>query len=127
MKKLSMALVIVMGVLVVALTRAEQDDKPADGGKAPRAEDARPVKGPHIAIEPDIYDFGKAVQHKTLTTELSIRNTGNEDLVIETVTTSCGCTAAVAGEKTIKPGASTPLRVDLETRAAVGKLERQVI
>ena len=31
------------------------------------------------------------------------------------------------GEKTIKPGGTTPLHVELQTRTAVGKIERTVI
>jgi hypothetical protein len=43
------------------------------------------------------------------------------------VTTSCGCTAAVPGEKLVKPGGSTPLHVELQTRSAVGKIERTIL
>src|SRR5262245_8663697 len=102
-----------------------KESAPAKSAAAP----ARPApqKGPRIAVEPAEFDFGKSLQNKELTREFSIRNFGNEDLVIDNVSTSCGCTAAVPGEKTVKPGGSTPLDVKLQTRTATGKIERSVL
>ena len=45
--------------------------------------------------------------------EFLIRNHGRADLVIESVVSTCGCTAALTDSKTVKPGGSTPLRVTL--------------
>ena len=92
------------------------------------AESAKPpAKGPRIAVEPGAFDFGKALKNRSLTKEFSIRNFGTEDLVIENVSTTCGCTAALADTKVVKPGASTPLRVTLETRNYSGHVERKVL
>jgi hypothetical protein len=88
---------------------------------------AAPAKGPRIRIEPASFDFGKAVQNKTLQKEFSIRNFGATDLVIENVSTTCGCTAALLADKVVKPGSTTPLRVSLETRTYTGKVERTVL
>jgi hypothetical protein len=85
------------------------------------------AKGPRLSVEPASFDFGKAVQNKTLQKEFSIRNFGGSDLVIENVSTTCGCTAALLSDKVVKPGSSTPLRVSLETRNYSGKMERTVL
>jgi len=85
------------------------------------------AKGPRIVVEPAQFDFGKVVQNKTLQKEFSIRNFGSEDLVIENVSTTCGCTAALLADKVVKPGSTTPLRVSLETRTYTGKVERKVL
>jgi hypothetical protein len=94
-----------------------------------RAQEAKsaPAKGPKIVVEPTTFDFGKAVQNKTLQKEFSIRNFGTADLVIENVSTTCGCTAALLADKVVKPGGTTPLRVSLETRTYSGKVERKVL
>jgi len=94
------------------------------------AQEARPQaagKGPKIVVEPPSFDFGAALQNKVLEKELLIRNAGTEDLVIENVATTCGCTVAELDTKTIKPGAQTPLRVKLETRTNQGKIVKNVI
>lgn len=91
------------------------------------AEEAKPVPGPRIAVEPAGHDFGDAFPQKTLTKEFSIRNFGSVDLVIENVQTSCGCTVADLETKVVKPGGSTPLRVSLQTRGTSGRIAKSVL
>jgi Protein of unknown function (DUF1573) len=91
--------------------------------QAPKPSPARP----HLAVEPDAFDFGVVLQNKTLTKEFLLKNFGGADLVIEGVSTTCGCTAAIPGSRTLKPGAETTLRVTLETRTSKGPIERRVL
>jgi hypothetical protein len=119
--KTALALTLVLGL--VGPAAAQDASKPAgDKKKAPTE-----ARGPRISVEPASFDFGKSVQNKTLTKEFSIRNFGSEDLVIENVSTTCGCTAALLDTKMIKPGGTAPLRVTLETRAYSGKVERKIL
>ena len=83
--------------------------------------------GPRIAIEPATFDFGAALPNKTLSKEFLIRNFGGSDLVIESVSTTCGCTVGKLDTRTLKPGAAVPLRVSLETRTYSGALQRAVL
>ena len=89
------------------------------------AEDEAPA--PRIRVEPERFDFGNVLPEKTLRKEFTIRNFGNAPLELENVSTTCGCTAAIAGTKKIEPGGSTPLRVTFETRRFTGKVERRVL
>lgn len=93
------------------------------------AEETKPVQAPHgprLSVEPASFDFGKALPNRTLEKEFNLRNFGDEELVIEKVTTSCGCTVTQLDTKLLKPGASTPLRVKLETRSAQGRILKSV-
>ncbi len=84
--------------------------------------------GPRIRVEPASFDFGRALPSRTLQKEFSLRNVGDEDLVIERVTTTCRCTGAIAGETTLKPGRRTTLTVKLQTNQNDrGRLERSVL
>jgi hypothetical protein len=87
------------------------------------------VPAPKISVEPAAFDFGKALPGKTLEKQFSIRNFGDADLVIEGISTTCGCTAGLMDDahKVLKPGASGQLRVRLETREYSGKLVRSVL
>jgi uncharacterized protein DUF1573 len=114
------AWLFLMAALLLVPAGAE-DTKKAAAAPAPEG------KGPRISVEPQSFDFGKAVQNKTLSKEFSIKNYGTEDLVIENVSTTCGCTAALLDSKVVKPGGSTPLRVTLETRTYSGKVERKIL
>jgi hypothetical protein len=84
-------------------------------------------KTPRIRVEPETFDFGKALPARTLRKEFTLSNFGDAALVIENVSTTCGCTAALASDTKLAPGSSTVLRVTLETRSYSGKLERQVL
>lgn len=97
----------------------------AASGPALAADEA--PKAPSIRVEPEGFDFGRALPAKTLRKEFVLRNFGDGDLVIEDVKTTCGCTAALASEKRVPPGGSTQLLVTLETRSYTGKVERQVL
>lgn len=82
---------------------------------------------PIVRVEPGGFDFGRALPGRTLRKEFSLRNAGDAELVIDGVSTTCGCTAAIAGAKRLAPGRSTPLTVTLETRDYRGHVERKVL
>jgi len=83
-------------------------------------------KGPRIAVEPPSFNFGEALKGKELAKEFSIRNFGNEDLLIQGVTTTCGCTVADGYARVVKPGGSTPLQVKLRTQGT-GRIVKSVL
>lgn len=107
---------VLLGLLAAALLAA--------GAASGRTEEQ---KTPRIRVEPETFDFGKALPAKTLRKEFTLSNFGDAALVIENVSTTCGCTAALASDTKLAPGSSTMLRVTLETRSYSGKLERQVL
>lgn len=82
---------------------------------------------PRIRVEPSSFDFGKVKPRRTLRKEFRVLNLGERDLVIERISRSCGCTAATADAMTLGPGASTPLRVSVETRDSSGEIEHRVV
>ena len=84
---------------------------------------------PKISVEPTYFDFGNALPEKTLEKQFSIRNFGDADLVIDKITTTCGCTAGLLDDdsKVLKPGKSGQLRVRLQTRDYAGKVVRSVM
>ena len=92
--------------------------------------DVPPVSGPRIAVEPPSFDFGKVRPEMDLHREFSIRNFGTADLVVESVSTSCGCTVTDPPppvKMVVKPGASQPLRVTLTTPANPGRISKSVL
>jgi len=89
--------------------------------------DEKPAAAPRIRVEPETFDFGKAQAGKSLRKDFTIRNFGDAELVIEGVSTTCGCTAALAAQSRIEPGGRTLLRVTFDTRTFSGKVERQVL
>lgn len=120
------AWVLMAAVLTLAGSAAVRAEDPKPQGTRPEA--AKPAAGgPRLAVEPPSFDFGKAIQQKTLQKEFAIRNLGDADLVLDSVTTSCGCTVADGYSKLVKPGSSTRMLVSLQTRASTGKLQKSVL
>ena len=85
------------------------------------------AKAPRIRVEPEVFDFGRALPSRTLRKDFRIRNFGDAPLTIDGVSTTCGCTAALAAESRVEPGGSTVLRVTLQTRRDFGRVEREVL
>jgi len=115
---------LLWGVLVAAGAVGAVAQAPAP---APTPKPAVSPSGPRIAVEPTSFDFGEALPNKTLTKEFLVRNFGGSDLVIESISTTCGCTVGQLDTRTLKPGMAVPLRVSLETRTYSGALQRAVL
>lgn len=57
-----------------------------------------------VAWQTDTIDVGKIPQGTPKTVEFSFKNTGDKEVVITNVKTSCGCTASDYTKEAIKPG-----------------------
>jgi len=78
------------------------------------------VIGPKIRIDHPRHDFGRVTEGDKLRHVFTVTNDGDAPLVIEKVTTSCGCTAAVVKEKTVSPGDQTEVKVEVDTNNRPG-------
>lgn len=87
-------------------------------------------KAPKIALSAYSFDAGDIDPAKGKWEKVFyIKNKGNAPLVIEGISTSCGCTTAEAAESELLPGESTQLKVvyDPNTHPGItGRIERVV-
>lgn len=85
---------------------------------------------PQIAVADNALDLGDVVNGEVITREVRVENSGAADLVIEAVTTSCGCTQATVAPMTIPAGGSGTLSIAFDSGAhgpeLTGPLLRQV-
>lgn len=88
------------------------------------------VGDPSLYLEQTEVDVGQVVNGQVVETEIPVRNSGQADLVIESVTTSCGCTSAQISPTTIQPGELGVLTIRFDAGAhgpdANGPVERQI-
>lgn len=75
---------------------------------------------PTLAVLPATYDFGGIAADAPVTTTLQVRNTGQAELRISGITTSCGCTTATVDKMTLAPGAVTNLTITFDPQAHPG-------
>jgi hypothetical protein len=70
-----------------------------------------------LVLEQTNLDLGEVINGEIRTMAIDLVNTGSRDLVIQSVTTSCGCTSAEVSPLTIPPGESGLLFVEFDSGA----------
>ena len=83
-------------------------------------------KTPKIFCEEPVYDFGTISHNNTIKHTFVIQNTGDDVLKILNIRVACGCTVAKIKKKSIKPGKTTDLRIDLDLRGTEGKQSKEI-
>ena len=69
---------------------------------------------PRVNIPSVSYDFGSVYSSWDLTHTFAVQNTGDVDLVIDNLVTSCGCTVAELTNDVIPPGQRADLTVTFD-------------
>ena len=71
-----------------------------------------------VAVNQTTIDFGSFPQPKKQERSFVLTNTGNQLLVIQDVTTSCGCTKVEYSKEPVRPGGTLVLKVIYEAEQA---------
>jgi hypothetical protein len=72
------------------------------------------------------HDFGEILEGQVVSHSFEIKNTGNADLKIEKVRASCGCTAVEPEKNILKPGESTKVKAEFDSRGRFGPQNKSV-
>jgi len=96
--------------------------EPAQSAARPPAGDEVPIgDNPRLAI-PELadrnytYDFGDIAPDRKVERIFTLMNKGTRDLVIQDVSSSCGCTAALVDKDIIPPGGTADILVTYDPR-----------
>lgn len=81
---------------------------------------------PNIQFANLNYEGGTAIEGEKITYKYAFTNTGNQDLLIESVKASCGCTASAPRDKVIKPGESSEIIATFDSKGRVGKQTKTI-
>lgn len=76
---------------------------------------------PQISFDVDTYDFGTIVQGEKVSHTFTFRNIGDGALIINDVTTSCGCTASKYSVEPVAPGENGTIEVIFDSYGREGK------
>lgn len=116
MHKIIYLLVVAFLTLGSALATAQTEDKKQTITLTPSGE------AKMVLLETE-FDFGEIKQGEQVTHVFTFVNEGSAPLVIEKVTTPCGCTAPKWPKEPIAPGATGEIQVKFNS---VGKMGNQV-
>ena len=76
--------------------------------------------GPKIEYNSRVFDFKEIIEGKAAEYTFIVMNKGKKDLILRSVTTSCGCTTGKPSSNTIAPGGSAELKVRFDSHEKVG-------
>ena len=81
---------------------------------------------PKISSENTTYNFGSVSEGSRVEHTFELKNTGNSDLHIKQIITSCGCTVADVAKKVLRPEEKTNLKVVFRTVGFSGDVYKTV-
>ena len=85
------------------------------------------LAGPELVVEPETCDLGRQSENAGKYEFLfTLKNEGDETLVIEEVRPHCGCTAAELSTDRLVPGESVPLQATLSTKGYEGLVNKSI-
>ena len=124
MKRVSMTIwsVSLVFFMLSGFNAAAQDVKEVKDAKD--LKDAKKGKGPEIAFDYLVYDYGQIYEGDPGTCEFTFKNTGKEPLVLSNVYSSCGCTVPDWPKDPIMPGKTSTIKVKYNTR--VGGINKTI-
>ena len=81
---------------------------------------------PRLVFTESIFDFGKVEQGAQVNYLFRFTNQGGRDLRIESVKTSCGCTAAVISSEVLAPGQEGTISATFDTSHFSGEKTKEI-
>lgn len=84
------------------------------------------IKMPKIEFKKQEHNFGKVIQGEIVTYNFKFTNTGNSDLIIAKVSTSCGCTASDYPTDPVKPGETKSIEAKFDSKGRMGFQNKRI-
>ena len=75
---------------------------------------------PRIEFEEELHNFGRIIQGEIVSYSFKFKNTGKSDLLIATVSASCGCTVPKYPKTPLKPGEEGYIVVNFNSQGRKG-------
>ncbi len=84
------------------------------------------AKSARIEFDQTEFKGQTVIEGEKLTVKYTFKNTGGQDLIIEDVRASCGCTATSPKDKVIAPGASSEITATFDSRGRMGMQRKSI-
>jgi len=123
MNKLHFVILLVVSALIISCSNNNTNENISSGVvKNSKSADRglKPYELPKITFKQTTHDFGRIIQGEKIAVNYYFENTGKSDLVINKVSTSCGCTVGNYPKKPIKPGKKGKIEVVFDSKGKKG-------
>lgn len=94
--------------------------------RKPQTKRTTPPKGPVIEVDKEEHDYGTINEGDDGRCIFLIRNSGDQPLVIDHISSSCGCTTAEYPQKPLAPGKSGKIAVEYNT-SNIGSFRKTLV
>jgi len=84
------------------------------------------IKMPQIKFDKKLHEFGTVIEGEIVSYNFKFTNTGNADLIITKVSTSCGCTASDYPIDPIKPGETASIEAKFNSENRMGFQNKRI-
>jgi len=84
------------------------------------------LAAPQVTSDALVYDFGEVSQGDKVDHSFRFRNVGDELLEITSVSSSCGCTAALLSSRRIAPGESGEIKATFDSSRFRGRIKKDI-
>lgn len=119
MKSLKILLILSLAILVSCTGNKSQ--VPASVVNVPNSASGTTSGGlPKFEFKAMEHDFGKVIQGERVAFAFKFKNTGDADLVIANISTTCGCTASDYPKTPVKPGEESIINVTFDSAGKEG-------
>ncbi|MCF6156603.1 MAG: DUF1573 domain-containing protein [Candidatus Brocadia sp.] len=118
MKKMKMCLIIVQ-LLFMSITCC-------NALMADIIDNEKILKKPKIVFEEKIYDFGKIYMGEIVKHGFKFKNLGSDELIVTSVKSSCGCTAALVSKSNLLTGEEGEVQIKFNPGRFVGRVTKSV-
>ncbi|NOR86506.1 MAG: DUF1573 domain-containing protein [Bacteroidales bacterium] len=81
---------------------------------------------PLVVFNKTTHDFGELIQGEIVSYNFSFTNTGNADLIISEVSSSCGCTVSEYPLDAIKPGDTKSIKAIFDSESRIGFQNKRI-
>ena len=97
------------------------------GAEQPIGPTVPSVHQPDIRFDTDSHDFGTVFQMRSLEHVFKVKNAGTAKLIVNNVSSTCGCTATLLSAKELAPGTEAELKVELKTGMLEGETAKEIM
>ena len=111
-------------ICIIMLTACMPHPKKQDAASASLS--AMDAKSPFLYFKEDTYDAGKINQGEKVIHTFVLENKGKGDLILNSVTASCGCTVAKWDNKPVAPGKTAEIEVTFNSANRFGTQHKNI-
>jgi hypothetical protein len=119
-------LVVLTLIVMAALMSCNSNTKGSEHTETAEIETVKSGNAPFIRFKKKKHNFGRISDNKKVTVSFDFENEGETPLIIQKVTTSCGCTASEWTQQPLKKANKGHLKITFDPKGRKGTFSKSI-